>query len=115
MPEALTEALTELLRPHEYTVAGLMADLPMQRAARNQIRVQLSVLQEGLTRSDNPAQSSSPQMLYTVGDFETLPIVSTRIWGIPDYWQQLAITNNLVYPYTIVPGQRLRIPTINAR
>jgi nucleoid-associated protein YgaU len=104
-----------LLFDKEYTVAGLMADLPLQRSARNQLRVQLAVLADGIRLLDNPVEVSAPLSLYTVGDFETLPIISTRLWGSPDHWRGIAEFNGLDYPFVVVPGQILRIPHVHVQ
>ena len=101
-----------LLNASEINVAALMADLPLQRNGRNQLLQQLQTLQEGLSLAFNPLQQDAIQQRYTVGEFETLPIASTRMYGSPDYWQAIAQENNLEYPYTIYPGMVLRVPNI---
>lgn len=102
-----------LLEPSEITVEALMADLPMQRSARNQLTVQLSVLAEGLGLGFNPLQRAKQIERVIVAENETLAIVSLRIWGKPDYWRQLADENGLEYPFTIYPGQVLNVPEID--
>lgn len=101
-----------LIEPSEITVAGLMADLPMQRSARNQLIMQLAILADGLSLGFNPLERAKPIERVIVGENETLPIVSLRLWGKPDYWRQLADANGLEYPFTIYPGQVLEVPEI---
>ncbi len=93
-----------------------MADIPLQRAYQDILIMQLMVLQEGLTMPvANPFLRPSAQAVqrYTVGAFETLPIIAAKFYGAPDQWQAIADVNNLEYPYTVVPGQILEIPLIN--
>jgi len=101
-----------LLNPEEITIAGLMADLPMQRSAMNQVEIQLLTLQEGLTLGFNPLERTSPIAYHRVGDFETLPIISNRLFGTPSHWEAIARSNDLQYPYTVVPGQVLVVPDV---
>jgi hypothetical protein len=99
-----------LLSPSEYSVESLMADLPLARSNRNKLEIQLIALQEGLAVSDNPLLRQRPLQIYTVSGFQTLPMVSTAVYGVPDRWMAIATTNNLDYPYTIIPGQVLTLP-----
>lgn len=100
-----------LLNPEEITVAALMADLPMQRNAQHQLELQLLTLKEGLELQDNPLNQRQ-QNLHIVQEAETLPILSVRFYGKPDYWLELARVNGIEYPYTVWPGQQLKIPEI---
>lgn len=105
-----------LLEPSEYTPEALMVDLPLQRAYQDVLTMQLMVLQEGLSMpTGNPFLRPSTQAIqqYTVNQWETLPIISTKFYGVPDHWQAIATLNQLDYPYTVVPGQILEIPLIN--
>lgn len=105
-----------LLNPDEYSPEALMADVPLQRAYQDILIMQLTVLQEGLSMPvANPFLRPSAQVAqrYTVGAFETLPIIATKFYGVPDQWQAIANVNGLDYPYTVVPGQVLEIPLIN--
>lgn len=102
-----------LLLPSEYSPEALRADLPLQRTARAQLHMQLVALQEGLNLSTVSFLQGQARRQYTVGQFETLPQVSTRFYGTPDYWPQLAEANGLEYPYIIVPGQNLSIPQLS--
>lgn len=102
-----------LLQPNEYTPEALMADLPLQRTGREQLLMQLVTLQEGLNLTSVPILKGQEIRQYTVGQFETLPQVSTQFYGSPDYWPQLAEANDLDYPYIIVPGQILSIPELD--
>jgi nucleoid-associated protein YgaU len=102
-----------LLLPSEYTPEALRADVALQRTARSQLQMQLIALQEGLNLSTVSILKGQTARQYTVGQFETLPQVSTRFYGVPDYWPQLAEANNLEYPYIIVPGQNLSIPQLS--
>ncbi len=104
-----------LLSPDEYTIAALMADLPMKRAARHQLQMQLLTLQEGLDLTQNPLQAFQPIQQHRVAEGETLPIVSVRLWGTPNYWRLLAETNKIEYPYTIYPGLILQVPEVRGR
>lgn len=102
-----------LLAPNEYSPESLQADLPLRRAAKNLLVMQLTALQEGLANTQNPFLSpaqGNPLNQYIVGDFETLPIISSRLYGSPDRWNEIAIANGLEYPYTVVPGQVLEFP-----
>jgi LysM domain len=101
-----------LLNDSEITVAALMADLPMQRSARNQLEIQLLTLQEGLELGFNPLERTSPIRYHRVGDFETLPIISNRLFGSPNHWEAIAQVNGIDYPYVVVPGQVLRVPDV---
>jgi hypothetical protein len=101
-----------LLNPEEINVAALMADLPMQRSARSQIEIQLLTLKEGLELGYNPLERSNPVQYHRVGDFETLPIISNRLFGKPDHWEAIAQANGLEYPYIVVPGQVLIVPDV---
>lgn len=91
-----------------------MADLPLQRAALNQVTMQLKALQEGLESPINPMlpPSQRGQASYMVGDFETLPTISTKLYGDPSRWTELASGNGIEYPYTLTPGQVLSIPNV---
>lgn len=100
-----------LLKPEEYTVEALMADLPMQRSARSQLQAQLLTLKEGIALFDNPIERS-PITRHTVNEQETLQIVSLRQYGTPDYWLEIARANQIDYPYLVHPGQILQIPEI---
>lgn len=103
-----------LLLDTEYSPEALMADVALQRAASNQLTMQLIVLQEGINLPLSPTISPRLQSptRYIVGDGETLPRVSTRIYGAPDRWSVIAEANDLDYPYTITPGQVLVIPNV---
>ncbi|MDA0268061.1 MAG: LysM peptidoglycan-binding domain-containing protein [Cyanobacteria bacterium] len=102
-----------LLLPTEYSPEALRADVALQRTARSQLQMQLIALQEGINLTTVPLLKNQVARQYTVGQFETLPQVSTRFYGTPDYWPQLAEANNLEYPYIIVPGQNLSIPELS--
>lgn len=69
-------------------------------------------LQEGLELSYNPLERTSPIQYHRVGDFETLPIISNRLFGVPDHWPAIAEINGLSYPYVVLPGQLLKVPDI---
>ena len=101
-----------LLLPSEYSPEALRADLTVARSARNQVQMQLISLQEGLNLSQVAALKNPTQQSYRVGPFETLPQIATMMYGAPDHWPEIAAANNLEYPYIIVPGQVLNIPTI---
>ncbi len=103
-----------LLTPGEYSPESLMADLPLQRAALNQLTMQLTALQEGLDSPINPLlpPSQRGQTSYMVGDFETLPTISTKLYGEPSRWPELAAVNGIEYPYTLTPGQVLITPNV---
>jgi nucleoid-associated protein YgaU len=103
-----------LLTPGEYSPESLMMDLPLQRAALNQLTMQLVTLGEGLDSPINPLRSPTEQgqSTYLVGDFETLPTISARLYGDPSRWPQLAASNGLEYPYLLTPGQILMIPDV---
>ena len=102
-----------LISNSEITVETLMLDLPVQRSSRNQLEMQLMVLDEGLQLTFNPVERQNRIERYVVGDFETLPIISTRLFGSPDYWRAIAEANGLEYPYLVRPGQFLTIPEVN--
>lgn len=102
-----------LLLPSEYSPEALRADVALQRTARAQLQMQLVTLQEGLNLSTVSILKDQAARQYTVGQFETLPQVSTRFYGTPDHWPQLATANGLEYPYIIVPGQELSIPELS--
>lgn len=89
-----------------------MADLPMQRAYQNQIKLQLITLFEGLDLENNPLNQSVPIAEHRVGANETLQTISVRLWGVPDYWRALAEANDLSYPYLVYAGLVLKVPSI---
>jgi nucleoid-associated protein YgaU len=101
-----------LLLESEITIESLLEDLPMQRSARNLLQAQLLTLQEGLEFEFNPLRKTQAVKRYQVGDFETLPIISNRLFGTPDYWRAIAEANEMVYPYTVYPGMQLTVPEI---
>lgn len=101
-----------LLNANEITVEALMADVAMQRSHRNQLEMQLLTLDEGLALQNNPLEQSSAVRTFTVGAGDTLQIVSDRLWGTPEYWRALAQANGLEYPYLLVTGQVLTVPTV---
>ena len=103
-----------LLLANEYSPANLMADLALQRSAVNQLTLQLITLEEGINLPISPTVGPTRQGLqqYEVGVFETLPSISTKIYGEPDYWVQLAEANDLDYPYIVTPGQLLTLPEV---
>ena len=98
-----------LLNLDEYSVEALMADLPMQRSARSQLQIQAMTLIEGLELRHNPLVVRSDKR-HTVQDAETLFIVSQRMYQTPDRWLDIANENSIEYPFTVYPGQVLRIP-----
>lgn len=102
-----------LLLPSEYSPEALRADVALVRANRDILQMQLITLQEGLNLQRSPILKNPTTTDYRVGEFETLPQVSARIYSSPDYWPEIAAANNLEYPYIIVPGQVLTIPAIN--
>ncbi|MEO0376644.1 MAG: hypothetical protein AAF329_18895 [Cyanobacteria bacterium P01_A01_bin.17] len=101
-----------LLSAAEYTVEALRADVALQRSAANLLELQLVTLSEGLELSQNPALTTGDASVnqHTCAAFETLPIISTRYYGSPDNWPAIAEFNDLDYPYTVIPGQILKIP-----
>jgi nucleoid-associated protein YgaU len=101
-----------LLTPSEYSPESLMADLPLQRAALNQLTMQLTALGEGLNSPLNPLvpPSQRGQTTYMVGSYETLPTIAAKLYGDPSRWPQLATANGIEYPYLLTPGQALTIP-----
>jgi nucleoid-associated protein YgaU len=42
---------------------------------------------------------------------ERLDILATTYYGDPDYWWVIALCNRIVDPFSLVPGQVLRIAT----
>lgn len=106
--------LMPLLLPGEYSPESLMADLALQRAALNQLTVQLTAVSEGLDSPLNPMMPPSErgQVTYLVGNFETLPTIAARFYNDPSQWSQLAKANGIEYPYTLTPGQVLTIPNV---
>jgi nucleoid-associated protein YgaU len=103
-----------LLTASEYSPESLMTDLPLQRAALNQITMQLKVVAEGLSSPLNPVASPAQQGLtvYVVGQGETLPAIAARIYNDPSQWTTLAEANSIEYPYLLTPGQVLSIPNV---
>lgn len=103
-----------LLLPTEYSPEALMADVAFQRATQNQLTMQLRVLKEGLTLPLTPTVRPALQSTtrYVAGSGETLPGISTRIYGIPGNWVALAEANALEFPYTVTPGQILTVPNV---
>ncbi|MBT9316281.1 LysM peptidoglycan-binding domain-containing protein [Leptothoe spongobia] len=101
-----------LLVESEYTVEALQADIPLQRSAANLIQLQLVALSEGLELQLNPSLATGDAISneHVCAAFETLPIISTQYYGSPDRWQAIAAENNIEYPYTVIPGQVLKIP-----
>lgn len=103
-----------LLLANEYSPENLMADVPLQRAAVNQLTLQLITLEEGINLAISPTVGPTRQGLqqYEVGVFETLPSIATKVYGSPDHWPQLAEANDLDYPYIVTPGQLLKLPDL---
>ena len=101
-----------LLALSEITKESLMVDLAMQRSTRSQLQMQLMVVQEGLGLEFNPLQRRQPIERHLVGEFETLQTISTRLFGKPDYWEAIAKINNIQYPFTVYPGQVLKVPEV---
>lgn len=102
-----------LIFSSEYSAESFMADLPLQRARRNQLEIQLITLQEGLAVDDSPVSRSQPLQTYTVSQFQTLPMISSAVYNVPDHWMAIAEANNIQYPYTVVPGQILKLPEVS--
>lgn len=103
-----------LITSSEYSPESLMADLPTQRAALNQITLQLKAVEEGLSSPLNPVASPAQQGLtvYVVGQGETLPAIAARIYNDPSQWTTLAEANGIEYPYLLTPGQVLSIANV---
>lgn len=47
--------------------------------------------------------------IVTAGD--RLELIANQYYGDPDYWWVVALSNRILDPFSLVPGQRLRIPT----
>lgn len=90
-----------------------MADLPMQRSARNQLTYQLLALTEGLqTPATSDVNSDRPLKVVQSRDGDTLHSIAFRVYGSNDYWLKLAEANRIEYPYQLVPGQILSVPAV---
>ncbi len=103
-----------LLLPSEYSPEALMADIPLQRAAVNQLTMQLVALDEGINLPISPTVGPTRQGVrqYEVGTFETLPTIAAKVYGSPDRWTAIAAANGLSYPYIVTPGQLLTLPEL---
>lgn len=51
--------------------------------------------------------------LYTVVKGDWLKKISRKLYGNSVYYKEIAELNNITYPYTIEPGQILKVPIIN--
>lgn len=60
----------------------------------------------------SPKKTSSSVMSYTVKQGEDLWSISEKFYGSGDYALQIASYNKLVEPYTLIPDQKLFIPTV---
>ena len=87
-----------------------MADIAMERSCANLLRVQLMALDEGLDLYFNPLEKRQRIRHHRVGDGETLPIISMRVFQTPDRWRDIARENEIDYPFVVYPGQILRLP-----
>lgn len=61
----------------------------------------------GAPRPERPRSVPAPKGFYTVLAFDTLSAIARRL---DVTWQELADVNGLRPPYTIYPGQQLRVP-----
>lgn len=99
-----------LLTDEELTLENLRNDLAVQRSARSQLDLQMQVTRNGLELTYNPLQRRSVERYCRVGAGDTLQAISVRTYGTASKWGAIASENGLSFPYTLVPGQLLRIP-----
>lgn len=80
--------------------------------AAGSYKVTLTVTdRNGTDRVVAQIQASSTSKTYTVASGDTLMEISRKLFnGDPQYWDEIADLNELNAPYTIYPGQELKVP-----
>ena len=101
-----------LLKSSELTIAGLMADLPLQRHRVHQLEAQLLALREGLELEDSPLRRQQATAQHVVVEGETLQSVSLIYFGDARYWEAIASTNEIDYPFEVWAGLMLTLPEL---
>ncbi|MBT9159554.1 MAG: hypothetical protein DDT26_00813 [Dehalococcoidia bacterium] len=99
-----------LIKPQEFTLEALRSDVAMQRFVNDALTLQLDALRTGLEVADTPTIRPAIARRYVVTEYDTLTLISQRLYGSPQLWRLLAEANNLSYPYSVAPGLVLEVP-----
>jgi LysM repeat protein len=66
---------------------------------------------KGTDKVVTQTQASTPLKTYTVQSGDTLMGISRKLFnGDPQYWDEIADLNGIKAPYTIHPGDELKVP-----
>ncbi len=66
---------------------------------------------KGTAQVSSPREVSAASNTYTVQSGDTLMGISRKLFnGDPQYWDEIADLNDIKAPYTIYPGQELKVP-----